>query len=342
MHPNIKSICRDAVTTSLFFLLFFAISCNHVQESVSDKKSIDYTTVNIPCFSADSAYRFVENQLSFGYRSPGSHGQAECATYLSKTMARWCDTVIVQPFSAMLWNGQTVRGENIIASLNPEKSERLLLCAHWDTRLWADHDPNQANHRHPIMGANDGASGVATLMEMARVMSEQRPSVGIDFIFFDVEDQGMPEWAEVDYQDNTWCKGSQYWAKNPHRPYYRAIYGVLLDMVGYAYPRFTKEEISRHYASGIMDKMWNAAASMGYAAVFVNQQTDAILDDHLYVNQIANIPTIDIVQNTEECSFFPFWHTVSDNIDAISGQSMKTVADVVLATIYGDYGANVE
>lgn len=322
----------------LLLAAVLTVSCSHKKKSPAAQQGVDYSTVSTPEFCADSAFRFVEEQLAFGFRTPGSKAQRECAAYLRTSMARWCDTVISQPFSATLWNGQDVKGENIIASLNPELSDRIMLCAHWDSRLWADHDPDEGNHRKPILGANDGASGVATLMELARIMSQQRPSIGIDFIFFDVEDQGTPEWADVDYQDNTWCKGSQYWAKNPHRPYYRALYGILLDMVGTNQPRFTKEEISRRYAPGVMDKVWRAAAALGHSSIFVDQQTDAILDDHLYVNQIANIPTIDIVQNNPECSFFPLWHTLGDNLDAINKESMKAVADVLMKTIYGDYG----
>lgn len=336
IKPNIR---RGALVASLLLLTaLLYVSCNHKKTPSAVQQGIDYNTVATPAFSADSAYHYVEEQLAFGFRTPGSKGQKECSAYLQAKMRQWCDTVITQPFSTVLWNGQTVKGENIIASLNPEKGDRIMLCAHWDSRLWADHDPDESNHRKPIMGANDGASGVATLMEMARVMSVQRPSVGIDFIFFDVEDQGIPEWSDVPYEDNTWCKGSQYWANNPHRPYYRAIYGVLLDMVGTHQPRFTKEEISRRYAPSLMDKMWRAASAVGLSSVFVDQKTDAILDDHLYVNQIANIPTIDIVQNDLDCSFFPLWHTLGDNLEAVDGKSMKTVADVVMKTIYGDYG----
>ena len=243
IKPNIR---RGALVASLLLLAgLLPIACNHKQKAAVIQQGVDYSAVATPAFCADSAYRYVEEQLAFGFRTPGSKGQMECSAYLQTKMRQWCDTVIVQYFSTVLWNGQTVKGENIISSLNPEKSDRILLCAHWDSRLWADHDPDSANNRKPIMGANDGASGVATLMEMARVMSAQRPSVGIDFIFFDVEDQGIPEWADVPYEDNTWCKGSQYWANNLHRPYYSAIYGVLLDMVGTSAPRASLYESPR-------------------------------------------------------------------------------------------------
>lgn len=255
-------------------------------------------------------------------------------------MRRWCDTVIVQDFPATLWDGTTVRGKNIIASIEaPAASgtgKRLLLAAHWDSRLWADHDPDDGNKRKPVPGANDGASGVATLMEMARTMSQMPPSVGVDFIFFDVEDQGQPEWSDR-YEDNTWCKGSQHWAQNRHVPAYTAVYGVLFDMVGTDAPRFTKEEVSRYYAPGLTDKMWNVAAALGFGNIFVAQNTDAILDDHLYVNQIAGIPMVDIVQNSGTTSFFPHWHTTTDNLDNLNAETMSKVATVTMKTIYGDY-----
>lgn len=300
----------------------------------------DISKVAAPAFDADSAYQFVADQVAFGPRTPGSKAQAACASYLARTMARWCDTVVVQDFPATLWDGKQVRGKNIIASIEAKEGtthgRRLLLAAHWDSRMWADHDPDEANHRKPIDGANDGASGVAVLMEMARAMSAQRPSVAVDFIFFDVEDQGVPEWAD-DYKDDTWCLGSQYWGAHPHVPYYSAVYGVLLDMVGTEQPRYTKEQVSRQFALGVMNKMWGVAAAMGHDKVFESTETDPILDDHFYVNRLTNIPMLDIVQNNHECSFFPYWHTMEDNMAHVSKAALRITGEVVLKTIYADY-----
>lgn len=298
--------------------------------------AVDYTQVATPDFSADSAYSYAAAQLAFGNRTPGSKAWEQCAAYIAAQMQRWCDTVMVQSFKATLWDGSTVPGRNIIASLNPQAAKRVVLAAHWDSRMWADHDPDEGNHRKPVPGANDGASGVAVLMEMARVMSQMPPSVGVDFIFFDVEDQGQPEWAET-YEDNTWCKGSQHWAQNRHVPAYTAVYGVLFDMVGTAQPRYTKEQVSRHFAPGLTDKIWNVAAALGYGNVFVAQNTDPILDDHMYVNQIAGIPMVDIVQNSGTTSFFKHWHTTTDNLDNLSAETMRMVALVTMKTVYGDY-----
>lgn len=317
--------------------LLMLAGCKHkTTDSPSTTPSTDYTQVAVPSFSTDSAYAFAAAQLAFGYRTPGSKAWEKCAEYLATQMGRWCDTVMVQPFKATLWDGSVVPGRNIIASLNPSADKRVLLAAHWDSRLWADHDPDDGNTRKPVPGANDGASGVATLMEMARTMSQMPPSVGVDFIFFDVEDQGQPEWSDR-YEDNTWCKGSQHWAQNRHTPAYTAVYGVLFDMVGTDAPRFTKEEVSRYYAPGLTDKMWNVAAALGFGNIFVAQNTDAILDDHLYVNQIAGIPMVDIVQNSGTTSFFPHWHTTTDNLDNLNAETMSKVATVTMKTIYGDY-----
>ncbi len=310
--------------------------CKHKQEVPETLQGIDYTQVAVPKFSADSAYAYVEAQLAFGNRIPGSKGWRQCADWLLAQMSRWCDTVIVQDFNATLWDNSTVPGKNIIASLNPTASNRVLLAAHWDSRSWADHDNVESLQRKPVPGANDGASGVAALMEMARVMSQMPPSVGVDFIFFDVEDQGATSWSEV-YDENTWCKGSQHWAQNRHVPYYTAVYGVLFDMVGTLNPRFTKEQISRNFAPGLTDKMWRAAAALGYNSIFVNQDTDPILDDHYYVNRLAGIPMVDIVQNSGTTSFFEHWHTTTDDINSVSKESLRTVATVTMKTIYGDY-----
>ena len=318
--------------------LLLLAGCKYKQPEAPASAGIDYTQVAVPDFCADSAYRYTVEQLAFGNRIPGSKAWQQCADYLVTAMGRWCDTVIVQDFKATLWDKSTVPGKNIIASLNPQAPKRILLAAHWDSRSWADHDNNPSLHHSPVPGANDGAAAVATLMEMARVMSAMPPSIGVDFIFFDVEDQGVPEWSEA-YDENSWCKGSQHWAVNRHVPYYTAVYGVLFDMIGTPEPRFTQEYISRQYAPGLCDKLWNCATALGYGQIFVKQQTDPILDDHLYVNQQAGIPMVDIVQNTPNISFFSHWHTTTDDLASVNRDALRTVALVTMKTIYGDYPA---
>lgn len=319
-------------------LLALAGCKNNKPAEAPAASAVDYSQVAVPVFDADSAYRFTEEQLAFGNRIPGTKAWEQCGDYLERQMRRWCDTVVVQPFKATLWDNSVVPGRNIIGSLRPEARQRVLLAAHWDSRRWADHDPDDSRLREPVPGANDGASGVATLMEMARVMSLMPPSVGVDFIFFDVEDQGVPDWGE-NYDDHSWCKGAQYWAENRHVPYYTAVYGILFDMIGTTEPRFTQESVSRLYAPGLTDKLWATAAALGYGTVFVNQKTDPILDDHLYVNQIAGIPMVDIVQNTQGISFFKHWHTTSDDLRSVNREALRMVALVTMKTLYGDYPA---
>lgn len=329
-----------AVVLALCVLV--AVGCNRSgKKTAVAQQGIDYSAVAVPTFDADSAYQYVADQVACGYRTPGSEGQRRCADYLAAQMRRWCDTVIVQNFTTTLWDGREVPGKNIIATINgrqgAEANKHVLLGAHWDSRLWADHDPDKANHRKPFDGANDGASGVGVLMELARAIATQPLDVAVDFIFFDVEDQGVPEWADS-YMEDSWCLGSQYWSRHPHVPYYTAVYGVLLDMVGTEQPRYTKEQISRQYAGNIMNKMWTVADAIGYGGIFVNSETDPILDDHYYVNRLAGVPMIDVVQNSRGVSFFKHWHTMGDNMQHVDRNSLKAIGEVLLKMLYGDYG----
>lgn len=342
MLSNVNFQLRCGVAVLLLSTLL-AMGCNRKpQNAPSVGTSIDYSAVKVPVFDADSAYQYVADQVACGYRTPGSEGQRRCADYLVRKMGQWCDTAFVQNFTTKLWDGREVQGKNIIASINSRDgaadTKRVLLAAHWDSRLWADHDPDKANHRKPIDGANDGASGVGVLMELARTIATQPLDVAVDFIFFDVEDQGVPDWADT-YQEDSWCLGSQYWSRNPHVPYYSAVYGVLLDMVGTQQPRYTKEQISRQYAAGIMNKMWTVADALGYGNIFDDSETDPILDDHYYVNRLAGVPMIDVVQNSRDGSFFKYWHTLGDNMEHVDPKSLKSMGEVLLKMLYGDYGS---
>jgi hypothetical protein len=317
------------------FLVCFSSCKKAPQESTITQPN--YTKVEIPTFNADSAYHYVKTQCDFGPRTPMSKASQLCGDYLINFMKQYADTIYVQTFSSKLWDGTNVEGRNIIASFNPQASDRVVLAAHWDSRLWADEDPNEENHKKAIDGANDGASGVGVLMEIARVFRQKENPQGVDIVFFDLEDQGTPSWAESDVEDQSdWCLGSQHWSKTPHYPFYTANYGILLDMVGYKNLRFTKEGLSMHYAASIMNKVWEIAAAKGYSNIFINEQTYPIMDDHHWVNLTARIPMIDIVQNDPTCSFFPFWHTMQDNMDNISKESLKIVGDVCLTTIFSN------
>jgi len=247
---------------SVVCLLF---ACTKKQNVTSIVGNTDYENVKIPDFSADSAYSYVKKQCDFGPRTPMSKAAKDCSDWMIEFLTSKADTVYIQDFTSELWNSEKVQGRNIIASFNLKATDRVLLCAHWDSRLWADQDKDTSMHHKPIIGANDGASGVGVLLEIARLLKGKDIKQGLDIVLFDLEDQGSPEWAEADNEEQTdWCLGSQYWAKNPHMLYYTAQYGILLDMVGADNPRFTKEYVSMSFAPIIMNKVWNIAKDLGY------------------------------------------------------------------------------
>ena len=322
----------------LFLTAFVTFSCSEnktEKKSISIKKEEPKAKIKVPDFNSDSAYKYVEKQVEFGPRVPNTPAHEKCAKFLVAKLKTFSSNVEIQKFKVKAYNSEILNGKNIIASFNPETKNRVILCAHWDSRPYADHDPDKNNHNTPIDGANDGASGVGVLLEIARQLSIDPPPIGIDIILFDVEDYGEPQDYVTDKQDN-WCLGSQYWSRNPHIPYYSANYGILLDMVGGYDPTFTLEMTSMYYAPDIMKKVWETAHNIGYRDYFLYEQTGALIDDHLYINQIIKIPTIDIVQydpNTNS-HFFEHWHTIDDNIECIDKETLKIVGQTVLTVIY--------
>lgn len=295
-------------------------------------------TVNIPAFNADSAYAYIQAQVDFGPRVPNSEAHKLCAAYLSGKLKAFGATVVEQRTVLTAFNGDQLNAINIIGSYNPEANKRILLFAHWDSRPWADNDPDPANHKKPVLGANDGASGVGVLLEMARLFGIQKPSVGIDIVFFDAEDYGAPGNSQTDTSDS-WGLGSQYWSANPHIPGYRAQYGILLDMVGPHDATFYKEGFSMHYAAGLVDKIWSIAASLGFSNYFRNQETAPITHDHYFVNKIAGIPSVKIMQyrnEGENSGFGHYWHTIHDNMENIDKNTLFAVGTTVLHVVYNE------
>lgn len=318
------------------FIAFFSIliSCaNKSQQQTEDKKP-----VNVPAFNADSAYYFVKTQVDFGARVPNTEAHRQCAAYLSQTLKRFGAEVIEQRAVLTAFNGDKLNAVNIIGSFNPESSNRVLLFAHWDSRPWADNDPDPANHKTPVMAANDGASGVGVLLEMARQFSIQKPEIGVDIIFFDTEDYGAPQNYSGASED-AWCLGSQYWANNPHKAGYTAEFGILLDMVGAPNATFYKEDFSMYYAAGIVEKVWSTAATLGFSNYFRDEKTGAITDDHVYINKIAGIPSIDIIQYRNEgqnSGFGHYWHTVNDTMENIDKNTLFAVGTTVMHVVYNE------
>ena len=300
------------------------------------------TAVAVPEFNADSAYHFVARQTEFGPRVPETEAHAACAEWLTAKLGEKADTVIVQDFRTRLYNGNGIDGKNIIAVFHPEAKKRLVLCSHWDSRPFADHDPDAANTHTPIDGANDGASGVGVLLECARQfkLQELPENLGVDIVLFDLEDYGPhQDDAETYYDDrvNYWALGSQYWSKHPHVHGYKAYFGVLLDMVGGANPNFPKEYYSQGFAAWVSNKVWRKAADLGYRQYFSNELGTMISDDHIPMNQLAGIPTIDIIdlhpESSNEC-FPEVWHTLNDNLEHIDRNTLGVVGKVLLHVVY--------
>ena len=316
-------------------LLSFA-SCEGDKKTQSRRVAESQSqTLTIPDFNADSAFRYVKQQLDFGPRVPGSEAHARCADWFIDFFNKNADTVYVQDFRTRLYNGNGIDGKNIIASFNPKAKKRIILAAHYDSRPFADHDPDEKNWNTPIDGANDGASGVGVLMEIARLLKNNPTKAGIDIILFDLEDYGAPAYDNVMSNDD-WALGSQYWSKNPHIYGYRAYFGILLDMVGAPNPKFPKEYYSQQFAPSLSNDVWRIARDLGYSDYFTNELGHPINDDHIYVNTIANIPMIDIIhlENNEDSSFYPYWHTLKDNIEQIDSKTLGMVGDVVVNVIY--------
>lgn len=311
--------------------------CSSCEKKKPEPEKPAAPLVFVPDFNADSAYAFVAQQVEFGPRVPGTPAHAACAEWMSYKLREYTPHVVVQDFRAKVYSGKVLAGKNIIASFQPESPTRILLCAHWDSRPYADHDPDPANHRKPIDGANDGGSGVGVLLEIARLLSQYPTKTGIDIILFDLEDYGEPHDSQTGDGD-TWALGSQHWAKNPHKPAYTARFGILLDMVGAENATFLMEGTSMYYAPDVMRKVWRIAHNLGYQRYFRETKTGAITDDHLYINRYASIPTIDIIHYETEGrnGFFEHWHTVNDNLDAIDKTTLAVVGHVVLTVIYNE------
>ncbi len=322
---------------SVFVLFIIAMFSSCQQKSSEQSSPSPSLSVEVPPFSADSAYSYIARQVAFGPRVPNTESHRNCAVYLASELQLHGAVVTKQHFQARAFDGTILDGVNIIGSYLPDAPKRVLLFAHWDTRPWSDHDPDPANYHIPVTGANDGASGVGVLLEVARQLGLVSPSVGIDIIFFDAEDYGAPESFRGDDQ-HSWALGSQYWGRNPHRKGYQAAYGILLDMVGAAGATFYKEQISSYYAPDIVQKVWAAAHELGFQRYFINKQGGSITDDHLYVNRLTGIPSINIIHYdpTTENGFFDFWHTVNDTMENIDRATLHAVGTTLMHIIFNE------
>lgn len=318
------------LTLMLGLGIYFSSCQTEPKKPVIDMTPQPMKTVTIPAFSADNAYQFVKDQVDIGPRYPGSEGQKECADYLKGKLKEYADQAMIQETTAVVPTGEVVPVYNVIGVFNPEAKRRILLSAHWDTRPFADKDDERQDE--PILGANDGGSGVGVLLEIARILNENKlQKVGVDIIFWDVEDSGTSEAGSESY-----CKGSQFWAANPHVPNYKAAFGINLDMVGAKDAIFYQEAYSLNFASSVVRKVWKAAHMSGHGSHFPFESTGGVTDDHVFVNTIAKIPMIDIIQfdSAMENGFGAYWHTHDDNMDVISKKTLGAVGETVARVIY--------
>lgn len=330
---NMRSIFKPLLVVAPFLM---AAACQPGTQKTD--KSVSVPEVAVSAFNADSAYRYVANQVAFGPRVPNSQAHARCADYLSGKLRSFGADVIVQEAQLKAFDNKILNAKNIIGRYKPDNNNRILLFAHWDSRPFSDHDPDPAKRNTPVDGAGDGASGVGVLLEVARQLQQQAPSLGIDIIFFDAEDYGQPDHLDLPYVADTWCLGSQYWAQIPHKPYYSARFGILLDMVGAPNATFFQEQFSVQIAKPVVDKIWNTASKLGYGSFFPFTNGGSITDDHVYVYKHLGIPCVDIIQYdpTTESGFGSFWHTQTDTMDNIDPKTLKAVGQTLLDVIYNE------
>lgn len=281
-----------------------------------------------PAFNADTAYQYVQKQVDFGPRVCETPAHQKCGDWLVSEYKKYAQKVTEQKGSMKKWDKKDVAVRNIMASFNPEAKKRIMISAHWDCRPWADHDASEANHNTPVLGADDAASGVAVMLEIARVLHSNMPSVGVDLVCFDTEDLGKQE------AEDSYCLGSQYWARQAKAAGYKAAYAINLDMVAGRGARFIWEEVSVTFAENVLRKVWDTGVKLGYSDYFYYYQKGGIIDDHSYVNQIAGIPAIDIIHYNEQTNFPAWWHTVYDDMRNIDRNTLKAVGQTLLEVIY--------
>ncbi len=298
------------------------------QKASESTSIVNDTITQVVNFDGKNAYNLVKTQCDFGPRVPGTPAHSKCAGRLEQSLKQNCDSVVVQQGQVTTFDGKTLNIKNIVGSVNPSNNDRILLLAHWDCRPWADSDPDPAKVNEPVMGANDGASGTAVLLELARVLHAQKPEVGVDLLLTDVED-----WGAEDNEDS-WALGTQYWVENKHKEAYKPLFGILLDMVGAKGATFHREAFSDMYASNVVDEVWRVAAEQGFSQFFIDSMGGGATDDHVCINK-GGIPCIDIVDmRTSTTGFYPGWHTTHDTVDQIDRATLQAVGQTIAALIY--------
>ena len=285
-----------------------------------------------PDFDEDHAFEYLVAQCDFGPRNPGSEGYYACLDFIINELDQSADDIILQDFR---YQEQRYRKrydlQNIIARFNPDASFQTIISAHWDTRPWADQEDNRRDRNQPIIGANDGASGVAVLLELAKIMGETPPPIGVNLVFFDGEDLGVPG------ENETYCQGSRYFAKNLPIP--RPDEAINLDMVGDKQLHIPVEKYSLEYNPNLVRYLWGRADDMGLDAFDITPQY-AIYDDHVPLHEIAGIPAIDLIDFKYPNPYANFWHTMNDVPENCSAESLEQVGKLMVDYIYNRENQN--
>lgn len=352
------------IITFLVLLSVLLTSCKQ-QNNVAEATADEVQLVG-PVFNADSALAYCAAQCDFGPRTMNSKAHDDCAEWIIKKFKEFGCEVQTQKADLKGWDGTMLRSTNIIASIDIPGSTtdsvssaskpHIVICAHWDSRPWADNDPDTANWRKPVMAANDGASGVGVMLELARIINEygnnltssvandSLPREGwggasISFVCFDAEDYGAPDWSGIADTEDTWALGAQHYAKNLSSLYpegKQPVAAILLDMVGGQGAHFYHEGLSMHYAESLVRDVWAAAAEAGFGSYFINQQGFTVTDDHKPLNE-AGLPTIDIISYYPDCeqsSFGPTWHTINDDMNHLDKEVLKAVGQSLIQYLY--------
>jgi hypothetical protein len=319
-----------------FVIIIMGIGCTGCGSDTPPIQPPTKKEVKTPTFDRQKAYDYVAKQVSFGPRVPETAAHDSCATWIKSTFEAAGWTTQYQIATVPGFDDQPMQIKNIIASIHPERKNRVLLCAHWDTRRVADQDT--VRKQEPIVGADDGGSGVGVLLALAEAIQQQPIDLGIDIVLFDAEDQGESSTPNKPFRRETWCIGSQYWSKNMHPMAQKPYMGILLDMVGSRGARFPKEGVSMRHAAGVVNQVWGEALQLGYSDLFVNKLFGELVDDHVFVNDIAKIPTIDIINLPTNpalnSTFGHYWHTHNDNMSIIDKHTLGAVGDVLIQVLY--------
>jgi Iap family predicted aminopeptidase len=264
-------------------------------------------------------------QAQFGPREPGSIGHDRCLKYLQNELGKYADVVSPQTFSYPVPNWKRVQLTNLLASFNTLAKDRLFISAHWDTRPWADQDQDKKNRTKPLIGANDGASGVAIILELARELKQLSPTVGVDFVLFDGEDLGTTGFGD------SFSVGAKHFAKN--RPAgFNPRFGINIDMVGDRNLEIEREQNSETLAPDVQNLVFSTARRLMLPG-FIDSPGHEITDDHLPLND-AGIPTIDLIDFKYPDSSNKYWHTLADTPDKCSAESLGAVGTLLLEIIY--------